>query len=572
MARIAEDQVIEFSLAEVQSVKFRTSRTLLGRLFSTTNFTPSELREGLIEAWRVQGSLRFSVTKYGLFEIVLPSDETRVWVLKRTPWIVKDRILHLRSWTSTITRPVFDDLAIAPFHVQLWNVKEDCCSKQFGRKVAGRKIGQVLEADVFASRETEECFIKVHALIDFTKPLRSQFLAISDELGSFWVNLKYEFLPTFCYLCGRVGHSKPDCVFDPPPGKERFGPHMSTRKLGRKIYMDEEEFPKFHNTSKSVWVNKNIQVKKNESAKNARPREVRHVINDRSVEQVDHQQETHGYMEPQSREQEARPKLSVVGFVRAQKKLSPRKAAPTTRKGSKGRQQVGKRARKVSSNRQQPEDQVEIVLEQSRRRRLILLEESEEEELAGTKAAQSNQPLGNSRIPPKDTSQNGDTVHRARPRLKKGGADCMRDDLRELEDEEVVAPRDDEGQQQIMDSDDEQSTGDQLPFEIKRRSPSGVSIETRKVLTGRVHQVVEAFEAGLVFEQEEDVPINGSRSNFNEYGSNLMDGSVETRKRVLDEVDEEMGDPPTPKKQFVESTDILEKVEEASLEWPPVDK
>ncbi|CAL1353555.1 unnamed protein product [Linum trigynum] len=57
-----------------------------------------------------------------------------------------------------------------------------------------------------------------------------------------------------------------------------------------------------------------------------------------------------------------------------------------------------------------------------------------------------------------------------------------------------------------------------------------------------------------------------------EYGSSLMDMSVETRKRVLDELDGEMGDPPTPKKQFVESTDILEKVEEAILEWPPVDK
>ncbi|CAL1353556.1 unnamed protein product [Linum trigynum] len=518
MARIAEDQVVEFSLAEVQSVKFRTSRTLLGRLFSETKFTPSELREGLIEAWRVQGNFRVSVTKYGLFEIVLPSDETRVWILKRTPWIVKDRILHLRSWTLAITRPVFDDLATAPFRVQLWNVKEDCCSKQFGRKVAAGKIGQVLEADVFASRETEECFIKVHALIDFTKPLRSQFLVVSEELGSFWVNLKYEFLPTFCYLCGRVGHSKPECVFDPPPGKERFGPHMSTRKLGRKIYMDEDEFPKFHNTSKSVWVNKNVQVKNDGSAKNAKTREMRPVSSDRSVEQVVHQQEIHGCMEPQPRVQESRPKLlgnrarpkrvvfkasprvKIGGGIRPhQKKLSPREAAPLPRKGSKGHQQGGKHARKVSSNRQQPEDQVEVVLEQSRRRRLILQEESEEEELAGAKAAQSRQPLENPRIPPKGTSHNGSTVHRARPRLKKGGADCMRakskqdggttpsGDLRELEDEEAVAPRVYEGQQQTMDSDDDQSNNNKFSFEIKRRSQGGVSMETRKVLTGRVH-------------------------------------------------------------------------------------
>ncbi|CAI0480920.1 unnamed protein product, partial [Linum tenue] len=46
MSRIAEDQVVEFSLEEIQSVKFQTSRTLLGRLFLETKFTPIELRNG----------------------------------------------------------------------------------------------------------------------------------------------------------------------------------------------------------------------------------------------------------------------------------------------------------------------------------------------------------------------------------------------------------------------------------------------------------------------------------------------------------------------------------------------
>ncbi|CAL1396885.1 unnamed protein product [Linum trigynum] len=168
MARVAEDQVVEFSLDEVQSVKFRTSKTLLGRLFSETTFTTGELREGFLEAWRVQGNLRVLATKFGLFEISLPSDEMRVWLLKRSPWIVKDMILKIRSWTPSITRPIFDYLAIAPLRVQLWNVKEDCCTKQFGQKVATGIIGQVLEADVFSSKDTDERFVKVHALIDFT--------------------------------------------------------------------------------------------------------------------------------------------------------------------------------------------------------------------------------------------------------------------------------------------------------------------------------------------------------------------------------------------------------------------
>ncbi|CAL1401873.1 unnamed protein product [Linum trigynum] len=566
MARIAANQVVEFTLEEVQSVKFRTSRTLLGRLFSETNFTPSELREGLVETWRVQGNLRVSVTKYGLFEIVLPSEETRIWILKRTPWIVKDRILHLRSWTPSITRPIFDGLAIAPFRVQLWNVKEDCCTKQFGRKVAAGTIGQVLEADVFTSRETEECFIKVHVLIDFTKPLRSQIKAVSDELGEFWVNFKYEYLPTFCYLCGRVGHAKLECNFAPPLGKERFGPHMSTRKLGRKIYIEEEEYLKFHNASKSVWVNKNAQRREDGAAKTMKPARARDMGERPAPSARYFAQETkpfigehdlHDKKETQPRLQEPKQKLTGNG---ASPKQMVFKASPRVKVGGG------------------------VCLHQKKWRRLILQEESEEEELVGVEAAQAKQPLENPRGQLKGSSQVGSVVQRARPRLKKGGAECFRAMLKqdggstphdvpqELVDEEVVPAQNHEGQQQVNDSEDDQSNDEHLPFEIKRRSPGGVSMETPKGLTGRVHRVVEAFEAGLVFAQAEEIPIDGPRSTLNEYGTNLMDPPVENRKRVLEELDGEVGDPPTPKKQFVESSDDLEKVEEASHEWPQGDK
>ncbi|CAI0463612.1 unnamed protein product, partial [Linum tenue] len=260
MVRITEDQVVQFSLEEVQSVKFRASRSLLGRLFTDSIVTPAELREALIVAWQIKGQLRVSLAKHGLFEIVLPSTEARVWVLKQTPWVVLDAILHLRPWSSTITLSTFEDLATAPFRVQLWNVREDCCTKQFGQKMGQGTIEQVLESGVFASNDTNEQFVKVRAVIDFTKPLRSQIRAASEELDTFWVNLKYEFLPMLCYHCGRVGHSKRACAFDPPAGKERFGPHMSTRKIDRRVYEQENETGNFRKNHTSVWVNRSAPM------------------------------------------------------------------------------------------------------------------------------------------------------------------------------------------------------------------------------------------------------------------------------------------------------------------------
>ncbi|CAL1412642.1 unnamed protein product [Linum trigynum] len=59
---------------------------------------------------------------------------------------------------------------------------------------------------------------------------------------------------------------------------------------------------------------------------------------------------------------------------------------------------------------------------------------------------------------------------------------------------------------------------------------------------------------------------------LNEYGSNLLDPNFGNRKRPLGMMDGGGGNPPTPKKKFVEMNDSKEKVEVASLEWPQGDK
>ncbi|CAL1390538.1 unnamed protein product [Linum trigynum] len=59
---------------------------------------------------------------------------------------------------------------------------------------------------------------------------------------------------------------------------------------------------------------------------------------------------------------------------------------------------------------------------------------------------------------------------------------------------------------------------------------------------------------------------------INAYGSNLLDPTVGGLKRSLEKLEGDVAESPTPRKQFVEDNDGIEKVEEASLEWPRPDK
>ncbi|CAI0376596.1 unnamed protein product [Linum tenue] len=256
MAHVSDDQVVQFSLEEVQSTRFRASRTLLGRLFTNDHVTTMELRGGLLDAWKIRGQLKVMKTKQGLFEIIMPNEEAKQWALSINPWIIKDQLLTLRQWSPVISKGVFEEMARAPFRVQLWGVQEDLCTKLFGQKLIAATMGKVLDSGIFACKDSGERFIKVNTIIDFSKPLRSQLMVVCEEVDSFWVSLKYEFLPNFCFRCGRVGHARRDCSYDPPNGKERFGPHMITKQVGRKIYDEEGADPLPGGPRRSVWVNR----------------------------------------------------------------------------------------------------------------------------------------------------------------------------------------------------------------------------------------------------------------------------------------------------------------------------
>ncbi|CAL1374792.1 unnamed protein product [Linum trigynum] len=262
MTSFSNDQVVCFTLDEVQSARIRNSRTLLGRLFSEGGLTTVELRDAINKPWQGQGRIKVKMVAHNLYEFVLPSETAKNWVLKQSPWVIADKIIHLRPWLPTITQRTFDELAVAPFRIQLWEIPEDCCTQRFGRKVATAMLGRVLEAGVYSCSESGQRFIKIKALLDFSKPLRSQFLASNEEMGEFWIRLKYEYLPTFCYKCGRVGHSRQTCSFDPPTRQERFGHHMTTKKLGRRVFEEEEGGQAFPGHHKSVWVNTSAQERR----------------------------------------------------------------------------------------------------------------------------------------------------------------------------------------------------------------------------------------------------------------------------------------------------------------------
>ncbi|CAL1383001.1 unnamed protein product [Linum trigynum] len=114
----------------------------------------------------------------------------------------------------------------------------------------------------------------------------------------------------------------------------------------------------------------------------------------------------------------------------------------------------------------------------------------------------------------------------------------------------------------------------------------------RQAKSGRVSQVVKAFETRLVMDDsglgkgfrkptypslKKRLEMVKSKNeavlhDLNEYETNFFILVLGVKRRALDEIDGEVAETPTAEKRFVGENDGTDKVEEASLEWPHPDK
>lgn len=129
---------------------------------------------GLVEDWKCIMNLATWLSDECLFSMV--------------PF-VKDRELTTYEFT------------FVPFWIMIYNMPFDM----------GRAVREVLVIDW---RDREGCWIKymtVQVRLDTVKPLKRVVYMVAKDGKEVLCAIKYECLPTFCYVCGRIGHNAQRC-------------------------------------------------------------------------------------------------------------------------------------------------------------------------------------------------------------------------------------------------------------------------------------------------------------------------------------------------------------------------
>ncbi|KAL8543019.1 hypothetical protein ACS0TY_003771 [Phlomoides rotata] len=129
-------------------------------------------------------------------------------VLDREPWYFEKNMLVLKELGHG-TQPAAVKLNSTAFWVRIYELPIAARNQRVITLVAGR-IGELVEIDMRSMKGFGQS-VRAKIRIDLHKPLKSGIHLEIQENKKIWVEFKYERLPSFCYICGLLGHMRREC-------------------------------------------------------------------------------------------------------------------------------------------------------------------------------------------------------------------------------------------------------------------------------------------------------------------------------------------------------------------------
>lgn len=162
------------------------------------------------------------------------------------PWSFDNNLLVLSHLQSGM-KPVDTPLEEVCFWVHIYNLPVGYFNVKIGQLLA-RFIGGFVEYDKRNEIMVWRDFMRVRVQLDVRLPLKRHKIIQNPDGDCFKANFKYERLPTFCFLCGILGHSETFCNnevgigVDLPRGwgLDRRAPVRKDRRTGGERWLKEE--------------------------------------------------------------------------------------------------------------------------------------------------------------------------------------------------------------------------------------------------------------------------------------------------------------------------------------------
>ncbi|XP_058752316.1 uncharacterized protein LOC131625473 [Vicia villosa] len=182
-------------------------RSLAGKLWTESNFNARAFKSTMVNAWKLKNPVETQDLSKNLFLFKFATKRDLEYVLRNGPWSF-DRYLLVLKRISGEEQPSDLNMHYGSFWVRIYELPLILRSETMAKKL-GSILGEYEEMD---SREAFKNgrFLRVKVTLNLKDPLKRGTIVKFKE-KNLRVHFKYERLPTFCFVCGRMGHQMKDC-------------------------------------------------------------------------------------------------------------------------------------------------------------------------------------------------------------------------------------------------------------------------------------------------------------------------------------------------------------------------
>ncbi|KAL3519956.1 hypothetical protein ACH5RR_018105 [Cinchona calisaya] len=150
-------------------------------------------------------------------------------IAKQT-WTIKGSPLILKEWPTDIPFSEID-FSTSAFWVQIHNLPLLAMNLTNAVNI-GSQIGKVLSTEGADNNLLGlKRYMRIKVLINVHMPLKTGIPTVDPAKGNYWIPLRFERLPDFCYSCGKLGHSINGCgePRSKQNSKDDYGPWLRAK-------------------------------------------------------------------------------------------------------------------------------------------------------------------------------------------------------------------------------------------------------------------------------------------------------------------------------------------------------
>jgi hypothetical protein len=205
-----EKNHFRLSKERVSRSKEEAQFSILFKLLTARQFNGEALKSFVCAMWAPTGGLLIRNIEDNLFLAVFTSQNDMDRVFVQSPWTFDKKLIQIVRFEGNLQLTAVQ-FTHAAFWICVINLPIKYMSAEVGEDI-GAIIGKFLEVDVLASGLAWGRFLRLRVEIELGKPLMRGYILQFAEEAPFWVDFRYEHLPTFCYRCDVIGHSGSDCL------------------------------------------------------------------------------------------------------------------------------------------------------------------------------------------------------------------------------------------------------------------------------------------------------------------------------------------------------------------------